>query len=107
MSFNVSSLTSIVNDLTAAGITPTNAFSAAKGLLTGNSALKATLMALANQMIINEGNAANIQKLASTIATTPGATALIIAAANAASSSASQTEFTTNLTNLEAAINAL
>jgi hypothetical protein len=107
MSFNVSSLTSIVNDLTAAGITPSNAFSAAKGLLTGNGALKATLMAQANQMIANEGNAANIQKIASNIATTPGATPMVIAAANAAATAATQTEFTTNLTNLEAAINAI
>ena|ERR1700720_2536201 len=107
MSFNVSSLTSILTALTSAGLTPTNAFTAAKSLLSGNGALKSTLMALANQMVANEGNPANIQKLAQTIATTPGASPMVIVAANAAATATTQTEFTTNLTSLDAAIAAI
>jgi hypothetical protein len=107
MSFNLSSLTGMVSTLAKSGLSPSQAFSAAKSLLTGTGALKTTLLAQANQMVVNEGDPANLKLIAANIATTVGATPAIAAGAGAVASAATPVDFMSALTSLEAQINAL
>ena len=98
---------SLMTALTNAGVTPTNALAAVKSLA-GNTQLKNSLTSYATQMVVNEGNAANLSKLASDIGTTPGCPAAIIALANAAAAPAlSPTEFMQNIEMIEAEISKL
>lgn len=107
MSFSLSGMGSIITTLTNAGVTPANAITAAKSLLAGNTALRSTLQGLTNQMVVNQGNPANVQRLAQTIETTPGATPIIISAAQAVGAATTPADFVSGINALETQINAL
>jgi hypothetical protein len=95
---------SLMTALTNAGVTPSNALAAVKSLA-GNTQLKNTLTALVNQMVVNEGNAANLTKLASDVGTTPGCPAAIVALANSAATlGLPPTEFMQNIEMIETEI---
>ena len=68
---------SLISTLTGSGMSLSSAISSAKTLL-GFSAAKNSLSAMAAQLLLNEGNPANVAKIGTDMAPTPGCPQVIV-----------------------------